>query len=349
LSANPPPWPVLRAAVRPILPARSRAPRPRWLAWWPWIRAGLIWFFTRPQAWWQGVPAWRFTLEVGGAVLALIGLVAFLLDLQNREEERVNRAWSLVAAAKVEGTGNVGLIEALETLASRGIDLSQVKLPGAYLVRVRLRGAMLYMANLSEANLRRAVLNQAKLGDADLRGADLHWADLSDADLVGADLRKASLVVADLRGANLIKAKLGDADLRGVDLIGAYLLGADLSDADLVGADLSDADLSNAKLGTVNLSEAKLVGADLRGADLSQVELLEADLSEAKLDRVDLTGLRFCRTTMPDGSVCNRDCKVGDDRSCPFLGSQTPEQQAPQGLPNPPSLGQMGGTKDPGR
>jgi hypothetical protein len=113
LSANPPPWPVLRAAVRPVLPSRSHAPRPHWLVWWPWARAASTWFFTRPQAWWQGVPAWRFTLEVGGAVLALIGLAAFLLDLQNREEDRVNRAWSLIAAAKVEGTGNVGLIEAL--------------------------------------------------------------------------------------------------------------------------------------------------------------------------------------------------------------------------------------------
>jgi hypothetical protein len=234
LSANPPPWPVLRAAVRPVLPSRSHASRPRWLAWWSRMRAGPAWFFTRPQAWWQGVPAWRFTLGVGGAVLALIGLVAFLLDLENRreervnrEEDRINRAWSLVAAAKVEGTGNVGLIEALETLASRGINLSQIKLPGAYLA-------------------------------------------------------------------------------------GVHLVGADLD------------------------------GADLSGADLSGAEWLLL----AKLERT-----RFCQTTMPDNSVCNRGCeaRMGNDRSCPFLGEETPEQQSPQGAPNPPSPGQVGGTKDAGR
>jgi hypothetical protein len=46
------------------------------------------------------------------AVALVIALVGFWLEVQNREEDRVNRAWSLVAAAK-EVQGNVGLIEAL--------------------------------------------------------------------------------------------------------------------------------------------------------------------------------------------------------------------------------------------
>jgi hypothetical protein len=37
-------------------------------------------------------------LIVAGAII--IALVGFVLDLQNRKEDRVNRAWSLVAAAK---------------------------------------------------------------------------------------------------------------------------------------------------------------------------------------------------------------------------------------------------------
>ena len=37
-------------------------------------------------------------LRAAGAII--IALVGFVLDLQNREEDRVNRAWSLVAAAK---------------------------------------------------------------------------------------------------------------------------------------------------------------------------------------------------------------------------------------------------------
>src|SRR5689334_6856880 len=43
----------------------------------------------------------RFSLtELIAAGAIIIALVGFLLDLQNREEDRVNRAWSLVAAAK---------------------------------------------------------------------------------------------------------------------------------------------------------------------------------------------------------------------------------------------------------
>jgi type II secretory pathway pseudopilin PulG len=61
-------------------------------------------------------------LEVIAGLAILVGIAAailtafqFQLELENREEDRVNRAWSLVAAAK-EVQGNIGLIEALETL-----------------------------------------------------------------------------------------------------------------------------------------------------------------------------------------------------------------------------------------
>jgi uncharacterized protein YjbI with pentapeptide repeats len=138
--------------------------------------------------------------ELIAALAIIIALAGFWFDLQNREEDRVNRAWSLVAAAK-EVEGNLGLIEALETLNARKIDMSQLQAPKTYLFNVKLAQAILSRANLSGADLFRA-----NLSGANLSGTDLSRAILSRADLSGADLSEASLYGADLSGAILLKA-----------------------------------------------------------------------------------------------------------------------------------------------
>ena len=53
----------------------------------------------------------------------------------------------------------------------------------------------------------------------------------------------------------------------------------------------------------VNLSEANLSAADLTGADLTAADLLGANLSGTTLVRV-----KFCNTTMTDGTVNNSGC-----------------------------------------
>jgi uncharacterized protein YjbI with pentapeptide repeats len=141
----------------------------------------------------------------------------------------------------------------------------------------------LIKANLSQAYLTEAYFSRAYLSEAYLSGAKLRRADLSKADLSGANLRGAHLSEAKLR-----RAKLRGADLSGADLIRAYLIRAYLSEADLRRADLS--------------------GADLREADLSGADLREANLNGANLIGVDLTDAKLCQTTMPDGTVNNRDC-----------------------------------------
>ncbi len=121
--------------------------------------------------------------------------------------------------------------------------------------------------------------------------ADLSGADLSGADLGGANLGVANLTGANLTGADLFKANLIKANLRGADLSGAHLDDADLSFADLSFANLTGADLTRARLNRANLTEANLFKANLRGVDLTG-----------------LSGPQFCRTTMPNGSINNRDC-----------------------------------------
>ena len=47
---------------------------------------------------------------------------------------------------------------------------------------------------------------------------------------------------------------------------------------------------------------------DLSGADLEGANLRHANLRGGNLLGANLKGVRFCYTTMPDGSVNNSDC-----------------------------------------
>jgi uncharacterized protein YjbI with pentapeptide repeats len=285
----PPPWPVIRLAARMGTPyEKGHMPYERWIGAW------LDWLLSRPSALLHQSATACFLAEFLAAVAIVIALIGFWLDLQNREEDRVNRAWSLVATAK-EVQGNVGLIEALETLNSRSINMSQLQVPKAYLFGAKLSAASLFMANLGGANLGGVNLDGARLGAANLAEADLRKASLVNADLSGANLNRADLRLvklngADLAAANLTEANLGRANLGGADLHAAGLAEADLTDASLFIADLSEADLrganlSRADLRWANLDNANLDGTNLRKANLRGTNLRRADnLTEDQLN-----------------------------------------------------------------
>ncbi len=115
-----------------------------------------------------------------------------------------------------------------------------------------------------------------------------------------------------------VECDLRDMDMRGADLTEASLTGVILHNADLRYSDLGKANLSKADLRKANLWSADLRGANLRGVDLSEAILLSADLRHTDLSGANLTdahkhnayltGAKFCNTTMPDGSIANRDC-----------------------------------------
>jgi Pentapeptide repeats (8 copies) len=107
-------------------------------------------------------------------------------------------------------------------------------------------------------------------------------------DLSGANLSVGDLIGGKLSGASLVETDLSEADLSQADLSGAYLCGAKLNGAHFNRTDLREANLLWANLSEANLSEANLFRANLRGADLENA--------------------KFCKTTMPDGTVNNRDC-----------------------------------------
>jgi len=147
----------------------------------------------------------------------LITVAGFWYDRSARVENRVHQAWTLVAS---NDGGNIGLIEALEFLNDKGIDISSLDLSNAHLHAVKLEGANLNHGNFRNAELSKSMLAKAKLGAAKLHGAKLFGADLTGATLAKADLTRAKLRGADLRSVNL------DAAI----LVGATLIDAKVSD-----------------------------------------------------------------------------------------------------------------------
>lgn len=93
------------------------------------------------------------------------------------------------------------------------IDLTGVRLHGAFMVAVWARRTLFVRADLRGADMSLAKLNQADLRKADLREADLSGADLRDTDLRGANFRGAVLQHADLRGSLVSWDDLRFADL----------------------------------------------------------------------------------------------------------------------------------------
>jgi uncharacterized protein YjbI with pentapeptide repeats len=180
------------------------------------------------------------------------------------------------------------------------LDLARTNLCGA-----RLSGTNLSRVDLSGADLREAKLNKANLSKANLDKTDLMGANLYEVNLHGANLSRTSLLYAKLHWANLSRANLYEADLSGANLRRACLNGALLLNAKLAKADLRKADLRNVDLRNVDLSEAELTGADLTGAKLENA--------------------MFCHTTMPDGTMNNRDCPPEPAASPPSETTPVPD------------------------
>ncbi len=231
-----------------------------------------------------------------------------LVDLNDRQSQRISQAWQLVTTP---ASGNSGKIQALDYLNSEDCVPSfkdefkqhEGKVPSIWqllnacsvsfftswpwkesqpLTGINLstetHGNSVYLINV---NLSGAELFEANLSGAQLFEANLSRAQLTDANLSGAQLTDANLSGAQLPDANLAGAQLTDANLSGARLSGANLSGARLSGANLAGARLLDANLAGAQLLGANLAGAKLLLANLSGAELSEANLAGANLSGA--------------------------------------------------------------------
>ncbi len=103
------------------------------------------------------------------------------------------------------------------------------------------------------------------------------------------------------------KTNCVNQDLSAIAASNSDLDGSDFSGANLTGADLRNVSLRGAKLVKTILNGVDLTGADLRNSDLTGAFLISATLTRADLADTVQTGVTFCNTVLPDGSVT--DCK----------------------------------------
>jgi hypothetical protein len=133
------------------------------------------------------------------------------------------------------------------------------------------------------------------------------YCDLTDAPLGGRDMRGADFQNANLSGAVLVKANLSERPMEKRTLVtnfeDANLRRADFSGANLHMANFTSAYLRESNLSGADLSEAVLINANLKGAVLAGTNLKGAKTDGAKWDDA-----KFCKTTMPDGTLNDSGC-----------------------------------------
>lgn len=242
----------------------------------------------------------------------LIAIVAFGIELGDRQEERTARAWQLLTT---QAPGNSGKVEALAYLNQQdywfwpdfiispppfewsewwpteprwwpfskqrtvlaGINLTPPK------VREQIRGAIVHRTGrcAAETFLVGVQLQNANLFLADLRCTDLFGANFERADLLRVNFERARIVKAKLKKAilwyaTLSNANLQDSELDGADFSFAELEGVKFQGSDLRGTILYNANISGANLiGAMNLTQKQL---DAACADLGNPPILSDDL-----------------------------------------------------------------------
>ena len=163
-------------------------------------RLGEAWY-----ALWRRKAGLRMAVEFTGALLLIVGVATFALevykrfdDQANREEDRAVRNALLLAqiaeiASQNHQNAHSGIIPMLELLARENVSM----------VSVSLIGVRLPFANIETSDLSYAILRGADLTEARLAGADLRYADLSDATLDGTDMSDVNLSGTNFDGARV--------------------------------------------------------------------------------------------------------------------------------------------------
>ncbi len=116
---------------------------------------------------------------------------------------------------------------------------------------------------------------------------------------------------ADLSNHNRNSMYMVNANAQGANFSGSTLSNMFISKANLSGANLSSTTYSGGIIGSTNLTGANLQGmVGKHGFSFNGNDLRDANLTGAKLRNLEgaYPPNKFCNTTMPDGTISNRDC-----------------------------------------
>jgi uncharacterized protein YjbI with pentapeptide repeats len=142
--------------------------------------------------------------------------------------------------------------------------------------------------------LRGSDMSNMWLLHVDLARSNLSEADLHDTLITLSNLFGSNFSGANLRGVSIVRSMAANVNFSNADLTDAWFSGTELGKPSFVGANLQNATFSQ---GTI-IRRADFTDADLTGATFTPLTLLGA------------AGDVYCRTTMPDGTINNRDCKT---------------------------------------
>ena len=250
----------------------------------------------RSPAWWctvGGVLAWAPKLGWLVTAIALLGgCLAFMIEMEDRQAERIFRAWEIVAKTgpteqiavardgPTVGNSNTNAGRALEFLNREfsgwgcngivndvarlmtGDERRKCVLPRKRresLVGLQLSNMYLEKVWLPRSLLKFTQLKRSFLEKANLKEADLTCANLASSLLASAEMDEAILKRASMRAANLTGARLNNSDLRGTDLVAAHLKATNLE---------------GARMGCLETGSGDRVCTDVRGATALTCEQL---------------------------------------------------------------------------
>lgn len=119
---------------------------------------------------------------------------------------------------------------------------------------------------------------------------------------------KCDVTGADLRDI-LLNGQYHHLTAIGTDFSGSKLRNAFFSKADLTDTDFSEINSMGGAFNGNNLTGASFYRASLRHMNFDYNNLTNANLTDARIDNLEaFTKNIYCNTTMPDGSINNRDC-----------------------------------------
>jgi hypothetical protein len=121
--------------------------------------------------------------------------------------------------------------------------------------------------------------------------------------LVGIKITKANLKNISLEKANLRSSIFTDTSFRSANLKKANFKYSEIEDARF-----DEAGLEEAIFESVKAKGVVFTGANLRRASFKDADLEKAVFTGANVEGVNFDGAKFCKTTMSNGKVFNRDC-----------------------------------------